>query len=372
MKRVCHITTVHPTFDPRIFYKEAKTLANKGYDVSLIVQHEKNVVVDGVKIIALPKTEDRLKRLFLLSIKAYKLALKQNAEVYHFHDPELLPWMVILRKRTGAEVIYDIHEDYVSGIKQKNYIPWGVRNILSLLFGFLERILSRSFIKILAEKYYIERFPEGKETLNYPTLDIPNKENLFNLVLGKEKRVIYTGSVSEDRGALIHSNLVNLVPYLHVYIIGKCDRSLANRMRDIASSNIERIHIEGENSFVPHEKVVSYYDAGGWLAGLSIFPKTDHYYKKELTKFFEYMRAGIPIIASNFPVWEKLIKGNNCGICVDPTSSKEINKAIDCLIKNPERAKIMGENGKKAFLEKYNWSKERKKLLKIYGEITDK
>jgi len=372
MKRVCHITTVHPTFDSRVFYKEVKTLAKNGYDVSLIVQHEKNTIVDGVKIIALPKIENRFKRLFLLTTKAYKLALKQKAQVYHFHDPELLPWMAILRRKTKAKIIYDIHEDYASSIKQKNYIPWGVRNALSLLFSFMEKILSRNFTKILAEKYYAERFPEGKEVLNYPTLNNFNEESSFNIVLEKENRVIYTGNVSEDRGAFIHSNLVNLVPSLHVYMVGKCDKNLADRMRNIVSFNIGRIHIEGEGYFVPHEKVISYYNAGNWLAGLSIFPKTDHYYKKELTKFFEYMKVGIPIIASDFSVWKKLIQGNNCGICVNPKNLGEIAEAVKYLIKHPGKAKIMGENGKKAFLKKYNWGKESRKLLKIYEEITKK
>jgi glycosyltransferase involved in cell wall biosynthesis len=87
---------------------------------------------------------------------------------------------------------------------------------------------------------------------------------------------------------------------------------------------------------------------------------------------FEYMAAGLPVIASNFPLWKEIIEGNHCGIYVNPLKPKEIAKAIEYLIKHPKEAKRMGENGRKAVLEKYNWENESKKLLKIYEELLSK
>ena len=87
------------------------------------------------------------------------------------------------------------------------------------------------------------------------------------------------------------------------------------------------------------------------------------------TKIFEYMTSYLPTIASNFPLWEKIIKENDCGVCVNPLDPKEIAKAIEYLIEHPEEAKKMGENGRKAVLEKYNWEDESKKLLKIYKKL---
>jgi len=87
------------------------------------------------------------------------------------------------------------------------------------------------------------------------------------------------------------------------------------------------------------------------------------------TKIFEYMASGIPVIASNFPLWEEIIAGNKCGICIDPYNIMEIANAINWLIDNPEQAQLMGENGKRAVVEKYNWECESKKLVKSYYDI---
>ena len=84
---------------------------------------------------------------------------------------------------------------------------------------------------------------------------------------------------------------------------------------------------------------------------------------------FEYMAAGIPIIASNFPLWCEIIEGNDCGLCVNPLDPAAIARAIDDLVTNREKAKRMGENGRKAVVSRYNWPAEEKKLLAFYAEI---
>ena len=86
-------------------------------------------------------------------------------------------------------------------------------------------------------------------------------------------------------------------------------------------------------------------------------------------KLYEYMAAGLPVIASDFPLWKKIIEKNYCGICIDPSNPEKIAKAIEYLIKHPDEAKKMGGNGKKAVLEKYNWENESKKLLKVYKNL---
>ena len=367
--KVCIITTVHQPFDNRIFHKEAKTLANAGYEVTLIAQHDKNEVVDGINIVALPKIKNRLYRILLLGWKAFKLTLNQNADIYHFHDPEFLPWANKLKNKTKSKVIYDVHEDYVSSIRQKEYIPPLFRPILSIITDYLEKYYSKGLVKIIAEKYYLERFPDGNTILNYPILfDKTKEENEFELNIVKGKALIYTGNVSIDRGALIYPEIVKLVPNTHMYIVGKCNHRIVELMYEKSEHGKDRLHIDG-NGFIPFEKILSYYNNNEWLAGLAIFPFSQHYYQKELTKFFEYMKFGIPIIASNFPLWKKLIEGNNCGICVDPYDLKEIKEAINYLINNPDKRKIMGVNGNRAVRTKYNWEIEIKKLVNLYKKI---
>jgi glycosyltransferase involved in cell wall biosynthesis len=86
-------------------------------------------------------------------------------------------------------------------------------------------------------------------------------------------------------------------------------------------------------------------------------------------KMFEYMAAGLPVIASNFPLWKRIVEGSGCGICVDPLKPEEIARAITYLVNHHDLRKEMGENGRKAVLEKFNWEKESKKLIEIYEAL---
>ena len=363
--RVVHITTVHSPFDNRIFHKQAKTLVKAGYDVTLIAPHKKNETVDGVNIIALKKPRNRFFRIFFLTLQAFHLALQQRADIYHFHDPELIPMMLLIRIIRQSPVIYDVHEDYRTSFLHKTYLPIVFRKLMSRAIASIENIAQKAFIIILAERYYIERFPRGIIILNYPQIIINEKKDV-SPSCPYRRRILYTGGVSEARGALIHANLVHLVPSLHVYLIGKCSHRLAVQLKDIAKPHQDRLHLEGIDYPVPFERIKAYYSVGGWAAGLALFPSSDHYYQKELTKFFEYMIEGIPVLASNFPVWRDLIEGNKCGLCVDPLNSQEIAEVIKHLIANPKEAQKMGENGRRAAMERYNWELEAKKLLQLY------
>src|SRR5699024_8476079 len=91
--------------------------------------------------------------------------------------------------------------------------------------------------------------------------------------------------------------------------------------------------------------------------------------KNELTKFFEYMNAGLPIICSNFPVWKQFIETYECGFAVDPFDEEAIRKAIDTLKHDPQLAYQMGRNGKRAIVEEMNWNVEKGKLLRCYDEL---
>ena len=81
------------------------------------------------------------------------------------------------------------------------------------------------------------------------------------------------------------------------------------------------------------------------------------------------MSAGIPVIASNFPLWRDIIESNRCGLCVNPMRPEEIAGAIDFLVNNPAQAEQMGASGQLAVRDCYNWSIEEKKLLGLYDSL---
>jgi glycosyltransferase involved in cell wall biosynthesis len=108
---------------------------------------------------------------------------------------------------------------------------------------------------------------------------------------------------------------------------------------------------------------------GRSIAGLVTFHSLPNHIHAQPNKIFEYMSAGVPVIASDFPLWREVVLGNQCGLCVDPMDPAAIARAIDYLVQHPDQARQMGENGRRAVLERYNWSIEEAKLINFYENI---
>ena len=375
MKKVCILTSVHPVFDTRIFYKEAQTLAKAGYDVTLIVQHDKNEVIDRIKIIALSKPKNRFYRILFLTRRVYKLALEQKADIYHFHDPELLPWMVRLKNKTEAKIIYDVHEDVPQDILSKHWIPKILRNPLSKIVDFYEKkVAKRTDFIIVVNPLIKENFESrGIKNIqvisNYPISEkfkeVKEIKNNYFDQKEKKTRLIFVGGLSEESGI---KEIVEAVEFLK----GKAELLLVGSFED---KKLER-EVKEKSEFgvkfigrVPHKRVFYYLNQAD--IGMVCFRPLPNYINTGFgsNKLFEYMGVGLPVIVSDFPELKKIVEGNRCGICVNPLEPKEIAKAVEYLIEHPEEAKEMGENGRKAVLEKYNWENESKKLLKVYETL---
>jgi len=367
-----HLTTVHHPHDPRIYYKQCMSLAKANYEVILIAQkadaENAAPASNPIEHIPLKTYGSRWKRMIFGTWDAYRKARKQNADIYVFHDPELLFVGALLKKRNNI-VIYDIHEDYVTSILQKKYLPTFLRKGIAKGYTILEKYLTRKMELSLAEKYYKDIYKRGTCVLNYPLLDekLVNKRN----EQPTSNEVLYTGNVTYDRGALIHARLPQIDPQVSVQFIGKCAKSLAEKMYETAGEKKDQLRIKGIDQFILKADIEAMYKSKNWLAGIALFPPTEHYMKKELTKFFEYMNAGLPIICSDFPVWKQFIETHQCGIAVDPYNETEIKAALETLRNNPELAKQMGENGQKAVQKELNWQAEERKLLGWYNELVE-
>lgn len=108
---------------------------------------------------------------------------------------------------------------------------------------------------------------------------------------------------------------------------------------------------------------------GKCRAGLLLYQPAHNHFEAQPIKMFEYMAAGLPLIASDYPLWRYIVKGKKCGLCVDGTKTGEVKKAIRFLLNNFEQAQQMGRNGRNAVERYYNWGKEQEKLLQLYKRI---
>jgi len=365
--KVIHLTTVHSPFDVRIFHKECKTLAKAGYEVFLIAQHDREEVVAGVHIIPLPKLRKRLYRLLFLPIRVLSVALKIKASIYHFHDPELIPIGLIL-KLLDKKVIYDVHEDVSEQIMSKAYIPKSFKKMISLGFNLIEKNLARFFDYVITTTDFIKsKFSK----YNRKVIDIKNyilKEYIKNTTNKLSELndfiLIFAGGIYKERGILEGVKACNIIRETPVrfLLFGEIDPTYYSEIKNI--DTLGRMDYKG---ILPYEKVLVEITKAD-IGFICDYPLKRHM-KGLPVKLFEYMAAGLPVIASNFPLWKEIVEGNNCGICVNPLDPEEIAEAIRYLIEHPDEARKMGENGRRAVLEKYNWEKESEKLLRLYEEL---
>ncbi|UJW59231.1 glycosyltransferase [Bacillus sp. A116_S68] len=366
--KIAHITTVHHPLDPRIYFKQCRSLAREGYVVYYLAPEAKGYVEEGdITPVTLKKRKNRLFRMLFSTIEAYKKTKEIKCDIVHIHDPELL-WVAWILHKQNVKIIFDIHEDYESSILQKGYLPKYLRKVLAKVYKKIEKIFIKSFHLILAEKYYKEKYPSGQCILNYPLIKY-EPEQIRSVPNTAEKNLIYTGNITINRGALNHSIVPLIKSELKVYLYGKCNEDLAKKMIEKSGSASNNLIIKGIGEFVSKELIDEAYISKQWLAGLALFPEDEHYKKKELTKFFEYMQHGIPIICSNFTVWKEFINQHQCGLVVDPNNKNQIKQAIEYLINNPEEAYEMGINGKNAVMNELNWKTEENKLFDFYKQI---
>jgi len=367
MCKVCHLSTVHGCFSNRIFHKQCKTLSQAGYSVTYIVQHECDEEIDGIKIRMLSKPNNRMDRMIRLNLSTLKLALEENAETYHFHDPELIS-IGILLKLMGKKVIYDVHEDYKASIAKKRWIHSSLRNLVANAFSFIESFSANTFDGIVAATPQIARQFASPKTVvvqNFPQIENFNP----SVEMPYEKRgavITYIGGMSVLRGAREMLEAVSLLPHAlqwQLHIAGSVqDKELEQYLNKLPGWKNTLFYGWQSRQFVDDLLSKS-------KVGLVLFHPAPNHTMSQPNKLFEYMMAGIPVVASNFPLWREIVDGAKCGITVDPLNVEEISEAVKWLLVNPAEAKAMGERGKRAIYDRYNWHNEGEKLINLYKRI---
>ncbi len=366
---VCHVTSLHPPFDVRIFHKECRTLARAGYDVTLLAQADwSEKVVDGVRVIGLPRITKRYQRPRVWQ-RIVEEVRRLQPDIVHFHDPELLLVTPFLRP---ARLIYDCQEPYAETMLVRRWIPRLLRYPVSRLVAFLEPMLARwTDAIVVTEGSHVDRFRRGETPIillyNYPLLSCFDFERCSD-----GKTVIHVGVLSEGRGSTTMIEAMNWVarrvPGARLLLVGPFDSPAdeAEVRRLIADYELENV--------VEVVGWVPFTDLPNWLAraDVGLVPwQTNEKFPPQIipTKMFEYMGSRLPVVASNRPAIGRFLAGLDCGLLVEPGDSQGFAEAIEYLLTHPAEAKGMGERGRQAVEKAYRWETEGKKLLALYRQL---
>jgi len=320
-----------------------------------------------VRIRGVRKPTGRRERITRTSRDVYKAALEEDAALYHFHDPELIPTGIMLKIR-GKTVVYDVHEDLPRQVLTKPWIAPFFRHVVAVGAQAMESFCVRHFDGVIAATETIaDRFLCDKTSIlyNYPILGELTTVNCtpYNK---RPPNVVYVGGITVIRGIREMVDAMSFIPEqlgVRLVLAGSFSPpELEYEVRDISSW--KRVSYLGWQNRKQITKILDHA-----RVGLVLLHPTLNYLEAYPVKLFEYMSAGIPVIASDFPLWRKIIGNIGCGVLVDPLSPKAIADAILWLLENPIEAEKMGKRGQEAIYERYNWNIEAKKLCAFYNAL---
>ncbi|AFM26939.1 glycosyltransferase family 4 protein [Desulfomonile tiedjei] len=365
--KVIHLTSVHRCDDPRIYERQCRTLARAGYEVILIAPDCHDRVKEGVCLRGVPKANGRLRRMLGTVYQVYRSGVRENGELYHLHDPELLGPAILLRMQ-GKKIIFDFHESLAAQVSTKPWVMSRLRLAAATFATFVEKLAIIVSNRVIAATPVIARsFPRNKTSvvMNYPIL----KEFNPTSCLPYSRRppwIGYVGALTEIRGVKEMVTAMDLLPS-HL----KAKLFLVGTFKPFDFEN-EVTQIPGWNyvdyaGYQPRKSVVDI--LGQCRVGLVMLHPTPNYLESYPIKLYEYMAAGLPIIASDFPFWRKIIEDVGCGLLADPLDPGSIADRIQWILAHPKEAEKMGKRGLAAVQTRFNWNLEIPNLLRVYEEV---
>lgn len=363
--KIVHITTIHKRYDSRIFHKECLSLVNSGFEVYLIVADGKgNEIVSGIKIIDLGLEKNRIMKFLFSTRKAMHVGKMINADIYHFHDPDLL-YVGKRLKKSNNQVFFDSHEDFPALMLQRDYIPKLLARPLYYFAKSFEMYYTRRISGIvtvtdkIAKKFKSYGVKRIDIIRNYPIISLTQEPDFEKEI--ETPIACYVGGLTPIRGVkeMILSCAKANVKLL---LVGPfdCDKYL-QEMKNIPEwNNVDYI------GYIPHDELYEKVYSKSSLGLVLLQSAPNHTYSIPI-KQLEYMEAGLPTVSSSaIKFCEEIVNETSCGIIVNPLDIDETTKAIQTIISDKELAKSMAIKGYNAVKEKYNWSSQEELLVEFY------
>lgn len=369
MIKVCHMTSAHNSDDDRIYHKECTSLAAAGYDTYLVAggecREENGVHVIGIGI----PPVSRFKRMTAFAKRIYEQALSLDAEIYHIHDPELLPYGLKLQKR-GKKVIFDSHENTLEQMEEKYWIPAMLRGVVSKAYRNYATKAFRKYDCLISVTPHIV---EQLAAINWNTWMITNYP-LYKEYMQRDQgtscfSVCFTGGIDTQWN---HSVLLDAISNIDNVTYNLCGWGSEKYLDALKRHSAwKKVNFFGKVSFERSTEVQL-----ASSVGLALLQPTKNTGNMIGTlgnvKLFEYMMAGLPVICTDFILWKKFVEKWRCGLCIRPDDAASVANAIIYLRDNPEEARKMGENGRHAVEKEFNWDTQAAKLMELYKSLIDR
>jgi glycosyltransferase involved in cell wall biosynthesis len=371
--RICHISTVHPAADARIFYRMASALARRGHVVSLIGR----TTFDTDSGVRPSPWNDRIGgagrggRIAL----ALRAALSEQADIYHFHDPELIALGIALKTvRPSCAVVYDVHEDYPSMMLEKYWLPRAIRPLMSKSAAAANRLAAFCFDGIVtADPWVAADFQNvaEKKTIVYYNFPVPSLFAANGKKISATADLVYVGGMSERSGIFVLLDALALLARQNIrpsvklagYTDGDAGRVAIER--GITSRGLqEQIDFVGR---IPHSDVPSLIRSG--RVGLVMLQPIPKFMKNIPSKMFEYWACGLPVIASDLPPIRRFVSDGEQGLLFSPDSPSSLAQATQVMMQHPEDRQRMGQVGEKQFLTRWNNETQVEQLIRFYEQI---
>lgn len=366
MKRpdIVHLSTVHRTYDNRIYNKECQGLIEAGYACTLVVRAGGDES-GPVPVAALPSPRNRLARLTTMQVSAWRVLDRLRPKLLHVHDPELIPLAWLWARVRGSRCVFDAHEDLVKQIATKPYLsPWQrlpARAYGRLLTAWADRGMDAV---VAATDSIAESFTHARVVVvrNYPWLR--DFEGEPTPVPG---RMVYTGDLTEERKLSFMVRLAaavrRRVPEAHLVLAGAVVGSESKKVADSLFDGDLVRHV----GLLPPKEVPEVIRSG--QVGLILLDPLPNYLASLPTKLFEYQAAGVPFVASDFPFWRAAFGPAGGGVFVDSEDVEGAATVIADLLMDPARCRELGANGRRAVDEGLNFEAEATKLVGLMREL---
>ncbi len=366
--KIVHFSTGHVRNELRVHLKQCHSLAEAGFNVTFVTCDGMGDDDSGdIQVIDIGKPKGRLHRFFWVPILMFFALKKTKADLYHFHDPELI-FLGLLLQMSGNIVIYDVHEDVPRSILSRDWIPSPIRSLISKVFEYFENTCAARFSGIVCATAEITaRFSYQNSMVvsvrNY-ALDSEVKREIkpdyYSATVG------YFGALSKVRGVYELVEAVKLSKAKRLILAGPVENEQLRNWLVQESQREQKIEYLG---VITREEVLT--KISECAVGAVLYHPEPNHINAEPNKIFEYFSYSLPILGSNFPLWKDLIQTGNCGVVVDPLNPSEIAGQIDFLVDDPIMCATIGRNGRSKLADLYVWSSEFEKLKIFYLELLD-